>query len=171
LQRKKEKFMSEKITTERTLILLKPDALERGLAGEIIIRFEKKGMKVVGLKMLKMTAEMAARHYYEHKERGFYPSLVKFMTSQPIVAMAIEGVGAVTICRNMTGATFGAQAAPGTIRGDYGISTSFNLIHSSADREAAARELPIFFKDEELFNYTRALDPWMACEEDAKKLR
>lgn len=158
------------LMAERTLLLLKPDAVERGLVGEIISRFEKKGLKLAGLKLLKMTEEMAAKHYHEHRDKPFYPGLAQFMTSQPIVAMAIEGIGAVAICRKMTGATFGAQAEPGTIRGDYGISTSYNLIHSSADRESAVRELPIFFSGNELFNYTRVLDGWIATEEDAKKL-
>lgn len=155
---------------EKTLILLKPDAVERGFIGEIIGRFERKGLKVAGLKMLKMTEEMAARHYQEHRDKPFYPGLVQFMTSQPIIALAIEGIGAVTICRKMTGATFGAQAEPGTIRGDYGISTSYNLIHSSADRESAARELPIFFNGQEVFTYSRSIDGLIATEEDAKRL-
>jgi nucleoside-diphosphate kinase len=155
---------------ERTLILLKPDAVERGCIGDIISRFERKGLKLVGLKMLKMTEETAARHYQEHQGKPFYPGLVQFMTSQPIVAMAIEGIGAVAICRKMTGATFGAQAEPGTIRGDYGISTSYNLIHSSADKESAAREVPIFFNGQEVFSYGRAIDGLIATEEDAKRL-
>ncbi|NUM33238.1 MAG: nucleoside-diphosphate kinase [Candidatus Brocadiae bacterium] len=154
---------------ERTLVLLKPDALQRGLVGQILKRFEEKGMKIAGMKMMQMTQEIAARHYRAHVEKGFYPSLVKFMTSSPIIALAIEGVGAVHVCRKMTGATFGLKAEPGTIRGDYGVSTSFNLIHSSEDKESAAWELPIFFKEEELFGYSKALDGWVSCEEDLKK--
>jgi nucleoside-diphosphate kinase len=154
---------------ERTLILLKPDSLQRGVMGNIIDRFEKKGLKIVGMKMLQMTAEMAEKHYREHVKKSFYPSLVKFMTGLPIVALAIEGVGAIEVCRKMTGATFGVKAEPGTIRGDYGLSTSFNLIHSSENKEAALWELPIFFKPEELFTYSRVVDPWIATEEDHKK--
>ena len=131
---------------EKTLILLKPDTMERCLVGDIINRFEKKGLKIAGLKMLKMTEDMASRHYQEHQGESFYSSLVKFITSRPIIAMLIEGPGAVSICRSMTGATFGAKAAPGTIRGDFGISTRFNLIHSSENREAAKKEISIFFE-------------------------
>lgn len=155
---------------EKTLILIKPDAIERNLVGEVIERFEKKGMKIVGLKMLQMTKEMAAQHYHEHVGKGFYKSLEQFMTSQPIIAIAVEAPGAVGICRNMTGATFGAKATSGTIRGDYGISTSFNLLHSSADRDAAKRELEIFFDAKELFTYGRSVDKWIATEEDITKL-
>ncbi len=154
---------------ERTLVLLKPDALQRGFVGKIIQRFEEKGMKIAGLKMLKMTPEMAAKHYRAHVDKGFYPSLAKFMTGSPIVAIAIEGIAAVQVCRKMTGATFGVKAEPGTIRGDYGVSTSFNLVHSSEDKEAAAWELPIFFKEEELFCSSLAIEPWIYCEEDIKK--
>jgi nucleoside-diphosphate kinase len=132
---------------ERTLILLKPDALQRGLAGEILARFEKKGLKIVGLKLMKMSAELAAKHYEAHKARPFYPGLVKFMTSSPIVAIALEGIGAIKICRNLMGATFGADAAAGTIRGDFGVSRSFNLVHGSDGPEAAARELGLFFPE------------------------
>ena len=154
---------------EKTLILLKPDSIQRGLVGEIIKRFERKGLKIAGLKMLHMTEAMAARHYRAHVDKPFYPGLVKFMTGQPIIAVAIEGVGAVEICRKMTGATFGLKAQPGTIRGDYGISTSFNLVHSSEDREAAAWELPIFFDEAELFPYAQTLQSLLVTEEDAEK--
>lgn len=156
---------------EKTLILLKPDTRERGLIGKIITRFEEKGLKIVGLKMMQMTKEIAAKHYHEHVNKGFYPSVEKFMTSGPIIALAIEGVGAVEVCRKMTGKTFGVKAEPGTIRGDYGVSTSYNLIHSSADRDAAEYEVPIFFTEEELFSYTRSIDNWISCEEDEKKSR
>ena len=156
--------------SERTLILIKPDAIERNLIGEIITRFEKKGLKIAGLKMLQMTEKMAAKHYEEHVEKPFYKSLAEFMTGHPIIAIAIEGPGAVTICRKITGATFGAKAESGTIRGDYGVSTSYNLIHSSADHTAATRELPIFFAENELFSYTKALECWIATKEDAEKL-
>ena len=154
---------------ERTLVLLKPDALHRGLVGEIIHRFEFKGLKIAGLKMLQMTPEIAAQHYREHVGKGFYASLVQFMTSGPIVAMAIEGVAAVAVCRKMTGATFGVKAEPGTIRGDYVLSTSFNVIHSSENTTAAAWELSIFFQPNELFTYARATDPWINTSEDIAK--
>ena len=153
---------------ETTLILIKPDAIQRNFIGKIIKRFEEKGLRIVGLKMLQMTELLAEKHYVEHIGKPFYPALIKFMTSSPIIAIAIEGVGAVEVCRKMTGATFGIKAEPGTIRGDFGISTSFNLIHSSENREAAARELPIFFEANEIFKYSKSLDFWISHEEDKK---
>ena len=143
---------------EKTLILLKPDAIARGMIGEIIQRFEKKGLKIAAIKMLQMTEEIAARHYRAHVEKPFYPDLVKFMLDSPIIAMVIAGPGAVGACRKMTGATNGLNADPGTIRGDYGVSTSFNLVHSSEDQEAAAWEIPIFFAGNEIFAYSRPID-------------
>ncbi|MEZ5989892.1 MAG: nucleoside-diphosphate kinase [Planctomycetota bacterium] len=135
---------------ERTLILAKPDAVQRGLVGRILTRFEEKGLKLVGLKLMRMSQDLAARHYEAHKARPFYPGLVRFMTSSPIVALAIEGIGAIEVCRKMMGATFGSKAEPGTIRGDFGVSNSFNLIHGSDSPEAAERELALFFSAEEL---------------------
>ncbi len=132
---------------ERTLILLKPDALQRGLVGRILSRFEEKGLKIAAMKLMRITDELAARHYAVHKDRPFYQGLVKFMTSGPVVALALEGIDAVAICRNMMGATFGSSAAPGTIRGDFGISRSFNLVHGSDSRETAITELELFFPD------------------------
>jgi nucleoside-diphosphate kinase len=132
---------------ERTLILLKPDALQRGLAGRILSRFEDKGLKVVGLKLMRITPDLAAKHYEAHKERKFYPGLVRFMTSSPVVAIALEGNDAIKVSRNLMGATFGADANPGTIRGDFGISRSYNLVHGSDSPEAATRELQLFFPE------------------------
>ena len=132
---------------ERTLILFKPDALQRGLAGKILTRFEEKGLKIVGMKLMQMSQELAAEHYAAHKERPFYAGLVRFMTSRPIVALALEGIGAVAICRKMMGKTFGCDAEPGTIRGDFGMSRSYNLIHGSDSPEAAERELGLFFPE------------------------
>ena len=130
---------------ERTLILLKPDAVQRGLVGRIVARFEDKGLKIAGMKLMKITPELAARHYAAHKDKPFYQGLVQFMTSAPVVAMALEGIDAIRICRSMMGATFGADAAAGTIRGDFGISRSFNLVHGSDSPEAAEKELGLFF--------------------------
>mgnify|MGYP002713174557 CR=1 FL=1 len=138
---------------ERTLILAKPDALQRGLVGRLLTRFEEKGLKIAGLKLMMMTPEIAAQHYEAHKERPFYPGLVRFMTSSPIVAMAIEGIGAIAVCRKLMGATFGCNAEPGTIRGDFGISNSFNLVHGSDSPEAAEKELPLYFSADELLEY------------------
>lgn len=160
---------SEKSNVERTLILIKPDAIQRGLSGEILTRFERKGLKIVGMKMLQMTDDMASTHYREHIGKKFYGGLAQFMTSQPIIAIALEGPGAVLVCREMTGATFGVEAKAGTIRGDYGVSNRFTLIHSSENREAAARELSIFFRENELFSYQRVLDGFIASEEDIRK--
>jgi nucleoside-diphosphate kinase len=146
---------------ETTLIILKPDAVQRGLMGRIIARFEDKGLQVVGCKLMRISPELAATHYEAHQTKPFYPGLVKFMTSEPVLVMAIRGNGAITICRNMMGATFGSKAAPGTIRGDFGVSNSFNLIHGSDSPEAAQRELGLFFKAGEVVEYKRAGDQWV----------
>jgi nucleoside-diphosphate kinase len=146
---------------ETTLILLKPDAVQRGLMGRIIARFEDKGLQVVGCKLIKISPELAAKHYEAHKERGFYKGLVAFMTSSPVLALALKGNGAITIARNMMGATFGSKAAPGTIRGDFGVSNSFNLIHGSDSPEAAERELGLFFGKGEVLDFPRAVEAWV----------
>lgn len=146
---------------ETTLIILKPDAVQRGLMGKVISRFEDKGLQVVGCKLMQISQQLAATHYEAHKERGFYPGLVKFMTSSPVLVMAIAGNGAITIARNMMGATFGSKANPGTIRGDFGVSNSFNLIHGSDSPEAAERELKLFFKDGEVLHWSRNGDAWI----------
>ncbi|MFT3685427.1 MAG: nucleoside-diphosphate kinase [Phycisphaerales bacterium] len=146
---------------ETTLIILKPDAVQRGLSGRIISRFEDKGLQVVGLKLMQISQQLAATHYEAHKERPFYAGLVKFMTSSPVVVLAIRGNGAITIARNMMGATFGSKANPGTIRGDFGVSNSFNLIHGSDSPEAAERELKLFFGQGEVLNWNRAGDTWI----------
>lgn len=145
---------------ERTLILLKPDAVQRGLVGQVLSRFEQKGLKLVAMKLMQITPELAAKHYEAHKERKFYPGLVKFMTSSPVVALALEGIDAIKICRTLMGATFGADAAPGTIRGDFGVSRSYNLVHGSDSPEAAARELGLFFP-EGLVRYDYAAVNWI----------
>lgn len=145
---------------ERTLIILKPDAVQRGLMGKILTRFEEKGLQVVGLKMLVISEEMAARHYAVHKGKPFYEALVRFMTSSPVVFMAVQGKGAIEVCRKMMGATFGFKAEAGTIRGDFGVSSSFNLIHGSDSAESAKAELALWFKPEELFTYDLANRVW-----------
>src|SRR3954471_10541103 len=146
---------------ERTLIILKPDAVQRNLCGEIISRFEKKGLQIVGMKLMKISPQLAETHYEAHKARPFYPGLVKFMTSSPVIVMALAGKDAIAIARNMMGATFGSKAAPGTIRGDLGVSNSFNLIHGSDAPESAQRELGLFFKPEELLDWTLASQGWV----------
>ena len=143
---------------ETTLIILKPDAVQRGLMGRILARFEDKGLQVVGCKLTSISQELAAKHYEAHKEKGFYKGLVKFMTSSPVLVLALRGNGAITVARNMMGATFGSKAAPGTIRGDFGVSNSFNLIHGSDSPEAAERELGLFFAKGEVQNWPRNAD-------------
>jgi nucleoside-diphosphate kinase len=138
---------------QRTLIILKPDALCRGLCGRIVTRFEDKGLKVVGLKMMRISRELAERHYAPHKGKDFYEPLIRFMTATPVIVMALEGKEAVAICRRVMGPTFGADAEPGTIRGDFGVSRRFNLIHGSDSPESAADELALFFDADELFEY------------------
>ena len=122
---------------ERTLIILKPDAIQRGLTGKILTRFEEKGLQVVGIKMVMITEELAAKHYAPHKGKPFYEGLVRFMMSSPVVVLALQGKGVIDVARKMMGATFGFKAEPGTIRGDYGVSSSFNLIHGSDSPDSA----------------------------------
>ncbi len=132
---------------ETTLVLFKPDALHRGLVGRILARFEAKGLQIVGLRLLRMSPEMAARHYAEHQGKPFYEGLVGFMTASPIIALALRGPEAVAVVRRLMGATFGIEAEAGTIRGDFGVSRSYNLVHGSDSPESAARELELFFPD------------------------
>ena len=146
---------------ERTLIILKPDAVQRGLVGEIVTRFEKKGIQIVGAKLMKIPLATAEQHYAPHKGKPFYDGLVKFMTSSPVLVLALAGKDVINIARKMMGATFGSKAEPGTIRGDYGVSNSFNLIHGSDSPESAARELGLFFKADELLDWTPAAQTWV----------
>jgi nucleoside-diphosphate kinase len=146
---------------ETTLIILKPDAVQRGLMGRIITRFEDKGLQIVGCKLMQISQDLAAQHYKDHASKPFYPGLVRFMTSSPVLVMAVRGIGAVAICRGMMGATFGSKAAAGTIRGDFGVSNSFNLIHGSDGPEAAMREIGLFFKAGEVLDFNRAGDCWI----------
>lgn len=146
---------------ERTLIILKPDAVQRGLCGEILSRLERKGLQIVGLKFTTIARATAEKHYEAHKERPFYPGLVQFMTSSPVVIVALQGKDAIAIARNLMGATFGSKAAPGTIRGDFGVSNAYNLIHGSDSAESAQRELGLFFKPEELVDWKPAIQTWV----------
>lgn len=146
---------------ERTLIIFKPDAVQRGLCGEILTRFEKKGLQIVGLKFMRIAPQTAETHYAPHKGKPFYDGLVKFMTSAPVAVVALQGKDAITIARKMMGATFGSKAEPGTIRGDYGVSNSFNLIHGSDSPEAAQKELGLFFRPDELVDWTPTIQSWV----------
>ncbi len=145
---------------ERTLILFKPDAIQRGLVGEILGVFEKKGLKIVGMKMLRMTPDLSKRHYAHLVDKPFYADLEKFMTSQPIIAMVLEGVEVVSVVRDIVGATNARKAAPGTIRARFSNSLSRNVIHASDSVETAKKEISNFFSDEELFEYDFALKPF-----------
>ena len=149
---------------ERTLILLKPDAVQRRLIGRVIARFERKGLKVIGMRLMRISDELAATHYEAHQGKPFYAGLVQFMTSGPVVAMALEGNKAITVCRKLMGATFGSDADAGTIRGDFGISDGFNLVHGSDSPEAAQRELELFFDASDLHSYDLDGDKWNATE-------
>ncbi len=146
---------------QTTLIILKPDTVQRGLCGRIISRFEDKGLQIVGMKLMQITPDLAARHYAVHEGKPFYDKLVRFMTSSPVVTMAIRGNDAIAICRKMVGATFGSNAEPGTIRGDFGVSNSLNLIHGSDAPETADFEVDLFFRPEELVSSDRAIEPWI----------
>lgn len=146
---------------ERTLILLKPDTVQRGLIGPILTRFEQKGLKLVAMKLRQFNADLLERHYSDHAERPFFRGLVEYMSSGPVVALALEGVDAIKVCRSLIGATNGREAAPGTIRGDYAMSFSTNLVHGSDSPEAAAKELGIFFPEaEETIAWTPVTEPW-----------
>ncbi len=140
---------------ERTLVIVKPDAIQRGLIGTIISRFENKGMQVVGCKLMQITNEISAQHYAEHVEKPFYPRIREYMTDGPSVVLVIQGPKAVNIVRAVMGSTFGDKAQPGTIRGDLS-NGGFNLVHGSDSLESAAREIAIFFKPEEIIDYQMA---------------
>jgi len=146
---------------ERTLIILKPDAVQRGLVGSIVARFEQKGLKIVGMKFRRIPRETLEKHYASHKGKPFYEGLVGFMSKEPVLILALEGRSAIAVCRKMMGATFGSNAEAGTIRGDFGISDSFNLVHGSDSPEAAAKELELFFARDELVSYDLISAPWI----------
>jgi nucleoside-diphosphate kinase len=146
---------------ERSLVLIKPDAIQRGLAGEIISRLEKKGLKIVAMRMLHMDKNLAQRHYAIHKGKAFFDDLVNFITSSPVIAIVFQGKNAVEIIRQMMGETDPAKAYRGTIRGDFGIDIGHNLVHGSDSLENASKEIDLFFSAEEIFNYDRELDTWI----------
>ena len=153
---------------ERTLVLIKPDGIQRGLVGEIVGRFERKGLKLVGLRMLDVSRELAERHYEVHSGKHFYAGLVEFITSGPVAAVALEGPDAIATVRRMVGRTMPNEAEPGTIRGDLGISGLRNLIHASDAPETAESELAMWFDPADLVAYGRAIDSWIVAEEPAR---
>lgn len=151
---------------ERTLVLLKPDCVQRRLMGQVLSRFEEKGLNVIAMKMLQVTPDLAKQHYAEHVEKPFYGGLEAFITASPIVAMVIEGLEAIQVVRNMLGATSGLKAAPGTIRGDFSSSRQMNLVHASDGPEAASREIDLYFAADELFPYEPTVTPWLKAGDE-----
>ncbi len=147
---------------ERTLVLIKPDGVQRGLIGEVIRRLEWRGLRLVGMKFMQMSKELAARHYAEHEGKPFYPGLIAYITSGPVVAMVWEGTQAINIVRTTMGATKPAEAAPGTIRGDLAIEVGRNIVHGSASQEDAAREVRLFFAEDELVTWIRDTERWIS---------
>jgi len=146
---------------ERTFVAVKPDGVQRGLVSTILGRFEQKGFKLVGLKMLVVTPELAQQHYAEHKERPFFPGLVSFITSGPVVAIVLEGKGVIAAARALIGATNPLNSPVGTIRGDFGIDIGRNIIHGSDGPESAVREIGLWFAPEELADWTPTVTPWI----------
>jgi nucleoside-diphosphate kinase len=156
---------------ERTAVLVKPDGLQRGLIGEIIARFERKGLKLIGLKMVKMTDEMLSDWYIEHKDKSFFQDLKDFMGQLPIVAMVWEGIDAVLVVRKLVGTTLGREAEGGSIRGDFGMSQQLNLIHASAAKQDAKREIAIVFNSNEIFSYKSVIDTVIYADYELKDER
>ena len=146
---------------ERTFVMLKPDAVQRGLVGAIIQRFERRGLKIVAMKMLQMSTEFAHKHYAIHVGKPFFEGLIKYITSGPVVAMVLEGTNAIDVARTTMGATNPAKAAPGTIRADFGLEMGRNLVHGSDGPDTAAFEIGLWFKEEELLDYNRSTDVWV----------
>jgi nucleoside-diphosphate kinase len=153
---------------ERTLVLVKPDGVQRGLVGEILARFERKGLRIAGLRFLDVPREMAERHYAVHAGKHFYAGLVEFITSGPVAAIALDGPDAIATVRRLVGKTMPNEADAGTIRGDYGISGLRNLIHASDAPETAATELDLWFGSDALLDYERDVDAWIVAEEPSR---
>src|SRR4029079_15827868 len=151
----------------RTLILLKPDCVQRRLSGRILARFEDKGLNIVALKMMQVTPDLDKQHYAEHVQKSWYPTLEKFITGWPIVAAIIEGLEAIRVVREMLGATSGLKAAPGTIRGDFSSSRQMNLVHAPECPDAAKREIALYFRDSEICAGELTLKPWLRAADEA----
>jgi nucleoside-diphosphate kinase len=151
---------------ERTLVLIKPDGVQRLLTGRILARYEDRGLKIVGLKLIRVSAELAERHYAVHREKPFFRGLVDFITSAPLVAAVLEGPNAIAVVRAMNGATRPHEAAPGSIRGDFALETAQNLVHASDSPDNAAAEVALWFADAELLGYEREIDRWVLAAED-----
>ena len=151
---------------EKTLILFKPDCVQRRLVGRVLSRFEDKGLGVVAMKMLQITPELAKQHYAEHVEKPFYPGLEAFITGGPIVAAIVEGLEAIQVVRDMLGPTSGLKAPSGTIRGDFSASRQMNLVHSSDGPEAADREISLYFGPKEICSYEATITPWLRADDE-----
>lgn len=151
---------------QRTLVLLKPDCVQRRLVGSVIGRLEAKGLSIVAMKMLRVSPELSRQHYAEHVQKPFYGSLEAFITSAPVVAMAVEGLEAIEVVRNMLGATNGLKAAPGTIRGDWSSSRQMNLVHASDSPESAQRELALYFAADDFCDYQPVQTPFLRTEDE-----
>lgn len=146
---------------ERTLVIIKPDGVQRGLIGEIVTRFERRGLRIVGMKLMQIDESLAGRHYAIHQGKTFYEPLIRYITSSPVVVMVLEGNDAIEIVRRTMGATKPAEATPGTIRADFGLEIGRNLVHGSDGPETAAFEVPLFFTEDELLSYERDTDRWI----------
>jgi len=153
--------MSEQDPMERTLVIIKPDAVQRRLAGEVIQRFERRGLRIIAMKMIKIDQSLAERHYAEHKGKPFYDPLIRYITAAASVVMVLEGYRAISAVRRMLGSTNPSEAEPGTIRADYAMQTRYNLVHGSDGPETAKREINLFFATEELISQTRPTDPFV----------
>lgn len=151
---------------ERTLILFKPDCVQRRLVGRVLSRFEDKGFNVIAMKMMRVTPELSKQHYAEHVEKPFYPTLEQFITSGPIIAAVIEGLEAIRVVRDMLGATSGLKATAGTIRGDFSSSRQMNLVHASDGPDAAQREIGLYFTPDELCSYEPTITPWLRASDE-----
>ena len=151
--------------TERTLVLIKPDGVQRQLIGRILARYEERGLKVAGLKLVRVDRDLAERHYEAHRAKPFFAGLVSFITSAPLVALALDGPNAISVVRAINGATRPHEAAPGTVRGDFALETAQNIVHASDGPEAAATELALWFSADELLDYDREIDRWVLADE------
>jgi nucleoside-diphosphate kinase len=152
--------------TERTLVLIKPDGVQRLLVGRILARYEERGLKIVGLKLVQVDRTLAEQHYAIHRDKPFFGGLVEFITSRPLVALALEGPNAIAIVRTINGATRPHEAAMGTIRGDFALETAQNLVHASDSADTAATELALWFRPEEIQEYEREVDRWALAPEE-----
>ena len=149
------------MSNESTLVLIKPDGVNRALIGKVIEKLESTGLKIIGMKLLLIDKNLASKHYEEHKDKPFFSSLVKFITSSPVVALALKGENAILKTRTIMGSTNPLESSPGTIRGDFGLSLEKNVIHGSANENDAAKEIKLYFSDDEIVDYNRSVDSWI----------